>query len=81
MDQGRIRDLQQIQKDLNDKSVPQHVKRKAEQVKKQILQQSKDETLKRARNELFRAREAGNVDAADKISGKIADYSKGRYNA
>lgn len=79
MDPTRIKDLQQIQKDLNDKSVPQHIKRKAEMVKQQILQQSKDDTLKRARAELVRARDAGDTKNAHKISEAISDYSKGRY--
>lgn len=76
MDWTREGDLTRLHKVFNDPLKSRHERRLAHDTFNKILRQLKDKKLTELRRRLIRAHNAEDVDAAEKITEEIYEYSR-----
>ena len=75
MDGTREGELMRLNRVFNDPLKSRHERRLAHDTFNKILRQVKDKHLTELRRRLIRAHQAGDTDAAEKITDEIEDYS------
>ena len=76
MDGTREGELKRLSEVFNDPLKSRHERRLAHDTFNKMLRQVKDKKLTELRRRLIRAHNAGDVNAAEKITDEIYDYSR-----
>lgn len=72
---GRIGDLEKLNRDRNDTSLPKFVRQQADKAHAKIVEQLKDKKLMGLRSQLINAAQAHDLEAQEKIQMQMREHT------